>query len=125
MPIRVEYGTVTLTVTGLPRVFCSRSPPPADPAAEPVTDSAAADIWVFTAPQQHRPGPSRAEPGAELSPAAGWAEGSGSCVPACASAMSAPVLVSVLVSVFAVVSPFVLPAFAGAWLLPVRSAERR
>src|SRR5690625_5065974 len=111
MPIRVEYGTVTLTVTGLPRVFCSRSPPPADPAADPVADPAAVELWVFTAPQQHRPGPSRAEPWAELSPASGWAEGSGSCVPACASAMSVQVLVSVLVSVFAVVSPFVLLAF--------------
>src|SRR5690625_1225757 len=112
MPISVEYGTVTLTVTGLPRVFCSRSPPPANPAAEPVADPAAAELSVFTDPQQHRPGPSRAEPWAELSPASGWAEGSGPCVPACASAMSAPVLVSLLVSVFAVVSPSVLPLAA-------------
>src|SRR5690625_87855 len=116
MPIRVEYGTVTLTVTGLPRVFCNRSPPPANPAAEPVADSAAAELSVFTAPQQHRPGPSRAEPcaetcpvswlWAELSPASGSAEGSGSCVPACALPLSVQVLVSLLVSLL--VSVFTL-----------------
>src|SRR5690625_2976424 len=104
MPIRVEYGTVTLTVTGLPRVFCSRSPPPA-------TDPAAVEDSVFTAPQQHRPGPSRAEPCAELSPASGWAEGSGPCVPVVALPLSVQVLVSLLVSLLAVVSPFVLLAF--------------
>src|SRR5690625_4008454 len=112
MPIRVEYGTVTLTVTGLPRVFCSRSPPPADPAA--------AELCVFTAPQQHRPGPSRAEPCAELSPASGWAElspasgradGLDASVPAVVLSLWVPVLVSVLVSLLAVLSPFVLLAF--------------
>src|SRR5690625_1192563 len=118
MPISVEYGTVTLTVTGLPRVFCSRSPPPADPAAEPAADAAAAELSVFTAPQQHRPGLSRAEPWAELSPASGWVEGSGSCVPAVVLSLWVQVLVSVLVSVFAVVSPFALP-LAGAGALPM------
>src|SRR5690625_3334632 len=114
MPIRVEYGTVTLTVTGLPRVFCSRSPPPADPAA--------AELWVFTAPQQHRPGPSRAGPWAELSPASGWADGLDASVPVVVLSLWVPVLVSllasVLVSVFAVVSPFALP-LAGAGALPM------
>src|SRR5690625_3088863 len=112
MPIRVEYGTVTLTVTGLPRVVCRRSPPPAtDPAAEPVAAPAAAELWVFTAPQQHRPGPSRAEPCAELSPASCWADGLDASVPVVVLSLWVPVLVSVLVSVFAVVSPVVLPAF--------------
>src|SRR5690625_766402 len=111
MPIRVEYGTVTLTVTGLPRVFCNRSPPPADPVA--------AELSVFTAPQQHRPGPSRAEPWAEscpvswfwaeLSPASGWADGLDASVPAVALPLWVLVLVSVLVSVFALA--FVLLAF--------------
>src|SRR5699024_7041746 len=127
MPIRVEYGTVTLTVTGLPRVFCSRSPPPADPAADPVADAATVDDSVVTDPQQHRPGPSRAGPGAEscpvswlwaaLSPASGWAEGSGPCVPVVVLSLWVPVLVSLLVSVFTLA--FVLLSLAAAWLLPM------
>src|SRR5690625_3832186 len=112
MPIRVEYGTVTLTVTGLPRVFCSRSPPPA-------TDPAAVEDSVETDPQQHRPGPSRAEPCAELSPASCWADGLDASVPVVVLSLWVPVLVSVLVSVFAVVSPFVLLSLAAAWLLPM------
>src|SRR5690625_1832167 len=61
MPIRVEYGTVTLTVTGLPRVFCSHSPPPppapapapAAPAAAAAAVAAAAGVLaVLSAPQQ-------------------------------------------------------------------------
>src|SRR5690625_4734298 len=107
MPIRVEYGTVTLTVTGLPRVFCNRSPPPADPATEPAADPAAAELSVLTAPQQHRPGPSRAEPcaescpvswrWAELSPASGWADGLDASVPVVVLSLWVQVLVSAFV----------------------------